>query len=71
MIFITLYLISGFTNPDSQANSGFGMFPLTFTATANYGTIIVIFTPLVVSIIALVKGILYKVNSKKVLAKGQ
>lgn len=71
VVFITLYIISGFTNPDSQANSGFGMFPLTFTATANYGTIIVIFTPLVVSIIALIKGILFKVNNKKVLAISQ
>ena len=64
VLFVGLYLISGFTNPDSQANSGFGMFPLTFTATANYGTIIVLLTPVVVSIVALIKGILFKVNNK-------
>ncbi len=58
VLFVVLYFVSLATNKDAPANAGFGMFPITFTATANYGTLVVVITPLVVSIIALVRAII-------------
>lgn len=59
-IFLTLYMVS--YSRDAQANAGFGMFPITFTANANYGTLLVIITPVIVSVVALIRGIIAKVK---------
>ena len=62
ILFVVLYFVSLKTNMDAPSNAGFGMFPITFTASANFGTLIVVITPLVVSIVALIKGILTKIK---------
>lgn len=64
VVCMVLYIVSLSTNMDAPANAGFGMFPITFTATANYGTMVVVACPLVVSIITLVRGIVAKSTSK-------
>lgn len=53
-----LYFVSLGTNMDAPANAGFGMFPVAFSANVNIATLIVVFTPLIVSITALIKGII-------------
>lgn len=63
-IFITLYFVSLKTNMDAPSNAGFGMFPITFTATANYGTLVVVFTPAVVSLIAFIRAIVAKIKEQ-------
>lgn len=62
IIFVVLYFVSLKTNMDAPANAGFGMFPITFLATANYGTLLVVFTPILVSVVALIRGIIAKVK---------
>ena len=62
ILFVVLYFVSLKTNMDAPSNAGFGMFPITFTATANYGTLIVVFTPIIVSLVALVRGIIAKIK---------
>ena len=63
-VFIVLYFVALKTNMDAPANAGFGMFPITFTATANYGTLVVVFTPAIVSIIAFVRAIVAKIKEQ-------
>lgn len=63
-IFIVLYFVALKTNMDAPSNAGFGMFPITFTATANYGTLVVVFTPAVVSIIAFIRAIVAKIKEQ-------
>lgn len=63
-IFITLYFVSLKTNMDAPNNAGFGMFPITFTATANYGTLVVVFTPAIVSIVAFIRAIVGKIKEQ-------
>ena len=63
-IFITLYFVALKTNLDAPNNAGFGMFPITFTATANYGTLVVVFTPAIVSIVAFIRAIVAKIKEQ-------
>ena len=60
ILFAVLYFVSLKTNMDAPGNAGFGMFPITFTATANYGTLIVVATPVIVSIVATIRAVISK-----------
>ena len=60
VLFIVLYMVSLSTGMDAPSNAGFGMFPVAFAASVNIATLLVVFTPLIVSIVALIKGILLK-----------
>ena len=58
ILFVALYFISLSTNMDAPSNAGFGMFPVTFAASVNIATLIVVLCPLIVSIVALIKGLI-------------
>lgn len=58
VLFTVLYVIALSTNMDAPSNAGFGMFPVAFAASVNIATLIVVFTPLIVSVTALIKGLL-------------
>ena len=58
LIIIILYFIALGTDLDAPSNIGFGVLPVAFTASVNLGTLVVVFTPLIVSIVALIKGII-------------
>ncbi len=58
VISVALYMISLGTSLDAPSNAGFGMFPVAFAASVNIATLLVVFAPLIVSIVALIKGIL-------------
>lgn len=58
LLFTILYMVSLSISLDAPSNAGFGMFPIAFAASVNIATLIVVFAPLIVSITALIKGIL-------------
>ena len=58
IIAIALYMISLGTSLDAPSNAGFGMFPVAFAASVNIATLVMVFTPLIVSVVALIKGLL-------------
>ena len=60
VIFTALYFIALGTNMDAPSNAGFGMFPVAFAASVNIATMLVACTPLLVSLTALVKGLLLR-----------
>ena len=60
VLFVALYFISLSTGMDAPSNAGFGMFPVAFAASVNIATLIVVFTPLIVSVTALIKGLLLR-----------
>ena len=64
-LFLILYMVALSTNMDAPSNAGFGMFPVAFAASVNIATLIVVFTPLIVSITALVKGLVIKFKKQK------
>lgn len=57
IISVALYMISLGSSLDAPSNAGFGILPIAFTASVNIATLVVVFTPLIVSIVALIKGI--------------
>ena len=57
-LFAILYMVSLGTNMDAPSNAGFGMFPVAFAASVNIATLIMVFSPLVFSIVAFIKGLL-------------
>ena len=60
IVVVALYFISLGTNMDAPSNAGFGMFPVAFAASVNMATMIVVATPLIVSIVAVIKGLLLR-----------
>ena len=60
VLFIALYMISLSLGMDAPSNAGFGMFPVAFAASVNMATLLVVFTPLIVSLAALVKGLIIR-----------
>lgn len=58
VIAVALYMISLSTGMDAPSNAGFGMFPIAFSASVNIATLLAVFTPLIVSIVALIKGLI-------------
>lgn len=55
---MVLYFVSLGTNTDAPSNAGFGEFPVAFTASVNIATLVVVATPLIVSVVALIKALL-------------
>ena len=60
LVVTILYLVALNANLDGPSNNGFGILPIAFAASVNIATLVMVFTPIIVSIIALVKGILIK-----------
>lgn len=60
-----LYFVSLGIAKDAPSNAGFGMFPITFAANIDIATIVVVLTPLIVSIIAFIKALIYKRQNTK------
>lgn len=60
VVTIALYLIALGLNLDGPSNVGFGILPVAFAASVNIATLLVVFTPLIVSIVALIKGLLIR-----------
>ncbi len=54
------YFIALGVNTDAPANMGFGLLPVAFAASVNIATMLVVATPLIVTITALVKGLLLR-----------
>ena len=52
-------------NLDGPANVGFGVLPVAFAASVNIATMVVVATPIIVSVVALVKGIRIRRQIKK------
>ena len=53
-----LYFLALKGNLDGPANVGFGILPIAFSASVNFATLLVVATPLIVSVVALIKGII-------------
>ena len=59
-----LYFVALGLNLDGPSNAGFGILPVAFAASVNIATMIVVFTPVIVSVVALIKGLLGRKNAK-------
>lgn len=64
VLMIVLYMVALGSNLDAPSNFGFGTLPIAFTASVNIATLVVVFTPLIVSVTALIKGLLLRKGSK-------
>lgn len=53
-----LYFVALGLNLDGPSNVGFGVLPVAFAASVNIASLLVAFTPIIVSAVALIKGIL-------------
>ena len=58
VLVVILYIVGLATNLDAPSNFGFGTLPVAFAASVNIATLIVVFTPVIVSVVALIKGLL-------------
>ena len=47
-------------NMDAPSNGGFGILPVAFAASVNIATLLVVATPLIVSVVALIKGLIIR-----------
>ena len=65
IISMTLYFVSLALDLDAPSNAGYGMFPIDFAANSNLLILLVVFTPLIVSVTALVKALLMRKKEKK------
>lgn len=54
------YFIALGFNLDGPANVGFGVLPIAFSASVNIATFILVLTPVIVSVIALIKGLILR-----------
>ena len=59
-LFAILYFVSLGGGMDAPSNAGFGMFPVAFAASVNIATLLTVATPIIVSVVALIKGILVR-----------
>ena len=55
-----IYFIALGNNLDGPANVGFGVLPVAFAASVNIATMLVVATPIIVSITALIKGLIIR-----------
>lgn len=55
-----LYFVGLGMNLDGPSNVGFGVLPVAFAASVNIATLLVVATPLIVSIVALIKGLILR-----------
>ena len=58
VIVMALYFISLGTDLDAPSNMGFGVLPIAFAASVNMATLVMVFSPFIVSVVALIKGLL-------------
>ena len=56
-LFAILYFVSLGGGMDAPSNAGFGMFPVAFAASVTIATLLTVATPIIVSVVALIKGI--------------
>lgn len=59
-IIVAIYMIGLGTNLDAPSNAGFGILPVAFAASVNIATLIIVFTPVIVSVVALIKGLIIR-----------
>ena len=59
-----VYFIALKGNLDGPSNVGFGLLPIAFSASVNFATLLVVAMPLIVSVTAVVKGIIRKIKFK-------
>ena len=64
VLMVAIYMIALATNLDAPSNFGFGTLPIAFTASVNIATLVVVFTPVIVSVTALIKGLLKRKAAK-------
>ena len=62
---MVIYFVSLGTNMDAPSNAGFGSLPVAFSASVNIATMLVVATPLIVSVVALIKGLLLRKAAKQ------
>ena len=62
---MVIYFVSLGTNMDAPSNAGFGSLPVAFAASVNIATMLVVATPLIVSVVALIKGLLLRKAAKQ------
>lgn len=58
------YFVALGFNLDGPSNVGFGVLPVAFAASVNIATMVVVATPIIVSVVALIKGILLRKKAK-------
>lgn len=59
------YAVALINNLNGASNVGFGVLPVAFSASVNIATVVVVLTPVLVSVSALVKGIARKAKAEK------
>ena len=59
------YFLALKKNLDGPSNVGFGILPIAFSASVNFATLLVVATPLIVSVTALIKGLIRRKSMKK------
>lgn len=69
VLFAVLYVVALTLNLDGPSNVGFGVLPVAFAASVNIATLLVVFTPVIVSIVALIKGLLARKSANKTSSK--
>ena len=57
VISTVLYMVALGSGLDAPSNAGFGILPVAFTASVNIATLVVVFTPIIVSVTALIKAL--------------
>ena len=62
LVAVILYFVSLGLNLDAPSNMGFGVFPVAFAASVNIATMLLVFTPLIASVVAVVKGLILKLK---------
>ena len=60
VITVIVYFIALKGNLEGPSNVGFGILPIAFSTSVNFATLLVVATPLIVSVTALIKGLLRK-----------
>ena len=65
VLVVALYFVSLGLNLDAPSNIGFGVLPVAFAASVNMATMIVVVTPLIVSVVALIKGLVARKAKKE------
>ncbi len=58
VVVMALYFVSLGLNLDAPSNIGFGVLPVAFAASVNIATMLVVATPFIVSVVALIKGLI-------------
>ena len=68
IVFVVLYFVALGKNLDGPSNAGFGILPIAFAASVNIADLLVVAIPVIVSVTALVKGLLRNKQARKELS---